>query len=126
VLGSCATTAELLDVATGARPQVCVVDVDLAGGGLTAVRALLAARDGPRVVVTAGSERADDLLAALRAGADGYVVKAVDARVVATEVAALARGEAGLSARLTACLIAELRRGAGTSTRRRDTRCRNR
>lgn len=123
VCASCADAAETVTAATTERPDVCVVDVDLPGGGLTAVRALAAGPDPPRILVTAAAVRADDLFGALRAGADGYVAKAFDPSELPAEVAALLRGRPALSPQFTACLIAEFRRQADTSTRKEETRC---
>lgn len=123
VCASCADAAETVTAAAAERPDVCVVDVDLPGGGLTAVRALAASSDPPRILVTAAAVRAEDLFGALRAGADGYVAKAFDPSELPAEVAALLRGDAALSRQFTACLIAEFRRQADTSTRKEETRC---
>lgn len=123
VCASCGTAAEALRMTAAKHPDVCVVGLDVPGGGLTTVRALAAGRDPPRILVTASTARAGDLFAALRAGADGFVVDAVGPAGVAAEVAALAAGGAALSRAFTACLVAEFRRQADTSRRKEGTRC---
>lgn len=126
VCAACGDAAATVTAAAAEQPDACVVDVDLPGGGLTAVRALSALPQRPRILVTAAAVRAQDLFAALRAGADGYVAKAFDPGGLPKEMAALLRGGAALSPAFTACLIAEFRRQTGPATPRKDTPCMHR
>jgi DNA-binding NarL/FixJ family response regulator len=128
----CRDAAAAVAEAARSRPDVCLVDVDLPGGGLTAVRALASQRSTMRIVVLASAARPDDLFAAVRAGAVGYVLKDIDPARLPGEVDAVLAGEAALSRDLTARLIAEFRdltaravasgrQTPGTTDRRRST-----
>jgi len=109
VCSTCADAASAVSDAARLRPDVCLVDVDLPGGGLTTVRAIVTAHGATRVVVLASAVRHQELFAALRAGADGYVLKDIDPERLPTEIDAVLDGRAALSRELTAGLIAEFR-----------------
>ena len=70
------------------------MDLHLPGiSGVEATRRLLAARPGLGVLVLTMFEDDTSLLAALRAGARGYVVKGSDHAEIVTAIQAVARGE---------------------------------
>jgi DNA-binding NarL/FixJ family response regulator len=61
-------------------PDIALLDVAMPGGGLEAARKLSAASPGTRTVMLTSSENEDDLMAAMNAGAVGYVLKGVAGR----------------------------------------------
>ena len=73
------------------RPDVCLVDAGLGGLALLVGR-MTAESPPPRVVVTAVTRDEDDLVAAFRAGAAGYLPKDVRARRLRDALAAVAAG----------------------------------
>src|ERR1041384_6171045 len=113
VCASCADAAETI-AATRRRVDVCVIHLDLPGGGFTACRALASRSRPPRLLILAPSTRERDVAAAGRAGGGGFVVPDGDAEGVPDAGAEVARGRPFLSARSTAHLIAELRAPEGT------------
>ena len=121
VCASCHDAASAVHEAARHRPDVCLIDVDLPGGGLTTVRAIVTAHGASRVVVLASAVRHQELFAALRAGADGYVLKDIAPERVPAEIDAVLDGRAALSRELTAGLIAEFR-SLSTSARTCDPR----
>lgn len=93
-----------------ARPSVCLIDERLPGGALVAVDAIYRALPHAKLLVLTESDEPRGLLAALRAGASGYLRKDIDpARLPATIRGVLA-GEAALSRRQTWVLVEALRR----------------
>jgi two-component system nitrate/nitrite response regulator NarL len=95
------------------RPDVVLLDLHMAGvSGLEAMRAILGEVAGTRVVMLTVSEDAGDLLAALKAGALGYLLKNIDSDFLVASVHRAARGESVVSAELTGKLMDELRGGA--------------
>jgi two-component system nitrate/nitrite response regulator NarL len=62
-----------------------------------------------RVVMLTVSEDADDLLDTLRAGAQGYLLKNIDAEFLIESVRRVADGEAVMSAQMTAKLMRNVR-----------------
>jgi DNA-binding NarL/FixJ family response regulator len=109
IAASCENATTAVAAASKARPDVCVVHLDLPGGGLTACRALVARSRPPRVVVLAPSGREGDVTAAARAGADGFVVDEVDPTQIPDVVAEVAAGRPSFSPTSTERLLAELR-----------------
>jgi DNA-binding NarL/FixJ family response regulator len=85
------------------------VGLEIPGGGIEAVRGICKASPGTAVVVLAGASDVDDLLAAVRAGAVGYVPGGVDAARLRTIVRAVAAQEAAVPPSMVGDLLEELR-----------------
>jgi DNA-binding NarL/FixJ family response regulator len=75
VLAEGSSAAEALQLAERHSPDICLLDIAMPGGGLIAARDITAAMPATRVVMLTVSEDEDDLLAAMKAGASGYVLK---------------------------------------------------
>ena len=61
-------------------PDIVLLDVAMPGGGLEAARQISAACPATRLVMLTSSEDEDDLMAAMKAGARGYVLKGIAGR----------------------------------------------
>ena len=109
--------AEAEDAATVAaaaertRPTLCLLDVNLPGGGVLAVRGVRERAPRTTVMVVAPTLESDWLLAALRAGASGYVTQALDAEGLARAIDAGLSGQAVIPRAAVATLIEQVRRG---------------
>ena len=75
VVGEGSSAEEARSLAERLTPDICLLDIAMPGGGLTAARSITAALPQTRVVMLTVSEDEDDLLAAMKAGASGYVLK---------------------------------------------------
>jgi len=75
VLGEASNAAEALRLAREHLPDIALLDITMPGSGLTAARDITLACPVTRVVMLTVSEDEDDLLAAMKAGASGYVLK---------------------------------------------------
>ena len=118
VVASCPDGGSAIAAVARHRVDVCLIGLDLPGGGVTTTRAIAARRNRPRIIVLAASARERDIFAALRAGADSFVIKDVDASSVPAHVAAVAAGVAVLPDGMTARLIDEFRSLARSSDSR--------
>ncbi|WP_069387105.1 response regulator [Cellulosimicrobium cellulans] len=79
--------------ASVAQPDVVLMDVDLTdGSGVDVTRDLVRARPGVRVLVVTMHEDADVVVAAVRAGARGYLVKSASPAEVERAVRSVADG----------------------------------
>ena len=113
--GGCEVCAELdnaVDAVTAAvreQPDACLIDLQMPGDGLRAVAGISARLPNTRVLVLTVSRNADDMFDALRAGADGYLLKDMDPTDLADAVRSALAGEAPLPGFLTARLIDEFR-----------------
>lgn len=70
--------AEALAAARSVRPDVCLLDVEMPGGGLAAAAQILAELPQTKVVLMATEQSDDDVLTCVRVGASGYLVKTLD------------------------------------------------
>ena len=88
------TGREALALAERSRPDVVVMDLTMPDmDGLEATRALLAAVPSTRVLILTVHAEDEYLLAALKAGASGYLVKSVAGRELIDAVRAVAHGD---------------------------------
>jgi DNA-binding NarL/FixJ family response regulator len=92
------------------RPDLCLLDVYMPGGGIAAAAELAEALPGMPIVMLSVSDTNDDLFDALRAGACGYLLKDTDPKRLPFALRAVLDGEAPLPRVLTARLITEFRR----------------
>jgi DNA-binding NarL/FixJ family response regulator len=102
--GPAAVAAALRD-----RPDVCLLDVHMPGGGIEAAAAIHSRLPGTRIVMLTASGNDEDLFAALLAGASGYLLKGMDPARLGAALRGVVRGQAALPRTLTARLIREFR-----------------
>jgi DNA-binding NarL/FixJ family response regulator len=76
VVAEAGDAAEAVAVAGRERPQLCIVAADLPGGGIEAVKRIAEALPGTAVVVLGDGASSDDLIAAVEAGATGFLPRA--------------------------------------------------
>ncbi|WP_235023655.1 response regulator transcription factor [Streptomyces sp. WAC05374] len=117
VVGEAESVAEVPDAVDRHRPDVVVMDLSLPdGSGIEAIRRLAELHPGLPVLTLTMSDDDGDLLAALQAGARGYVVKGASATEVLHAVRTVAAGGAvfgaGVAARLTGLVSGSRRRDA--------------
>ncbi len=112
LVGQAASGEEVLSLARDLLPDVLLLDIAMPGkGGLAAAAEIAAACPETKIVMLTVSEHEDDLLAAFKAGARGYVLKGVSARDLANVVRAVASGEVYVSPSLAAGMLVEMTRG---------------
>jgi DNA-binding NarL/FixJ family response regulator len=118
VVAEAASAEEALTMAVAERPDVCVLAVELPGGGIEAARLINRSLPATKIVMMTSAAREDDLFEALRAGADGYLLMSTAASRLPHAIRGVTRGEAALPRAMTARLILEFRE---RGTRRRVT-----
>jgi DNA-binding NarL/FixJ family response regulator len=112
VTGEATTCDDLVRMVLATRPDVCLVDVDLPGGGIVAAQAIGARLAGPIVVMLTSARNGDgDVLAAIRAGALGYLPKTIDGRRLAAVVRNVLAGEVAIPRSMVGRLLDEIRDG---------------
>jgi DNA-binding NarL/FixJ family response regulator len=107
VVGTAVDGAEAIELAEELRPDVVLMDISMPDvDGIRATGSILEARSETRVVMlTAFSDR-DRVVAALDAGAIGYLLKDSEPHEVLEAIRAAARGEAPLAPRAARELLA--------------------
>jgi two-component system NarL family response regulator len=78
VVAEAADAAEAVQSALSEKPDVCLLDLSLPGGGLAAIWEIAARLPEAKVVVLAQSDDDADLFGALRAGVDGYLLTSMN------------------------------------------------
>lgn len=107
VVGEAADAGEALRLVPGLRPDVVLLDNHLPGVlGVDAIAGLREASPGSRVVMLTVSEDGQDLAAALRHGAQGYLLKTIDGDLLAEAIRRAARGEPVVSPEMMGKLVA--------------------
>lgn len=101
---------DALKLAVAHLPDVLLLDLHIPGGGLNALRAVVAACPVTRVVMLTVSEDEAHVLAALKAGARGYLLKGVSGEELRRVVRAVHAGEAYVTPSLAASMLHELTR----------------
>ena len=115
IVGEGASSAEAVRLVRDLLPDVALLDVTMPGGGLAAAQAIAASCPDTQIAMLTVSEHEDDVTAALKAVARGYILKGVSARELACIVLALASGEGYISPTLAASLLAQLARPEAAS-----------
>ena len=95
VTGEATTGEEAVEAAARQQPDVVVMDLHLPGiNGVEATRRIVEAQPGVRVLVLSMFEDDASVVAALRAGAGGYVLKESPREDLLRAIEAVARGQA--------------------------------
>jgi DNA-binding NarL/FixJ family response regulator len=108
VVGQAADADEALRVVREELPDVALLDVTMPGSGIDAARKIAVACPATRIVMLTVSEDEDDLLAAMKAGASGYVLKGVSARDLASVVRSVSSGDVYVAPSLAFGLLREM------------------
>jgi NarL family two-component system response regulator LiaR len=105
VVGEAATGEAAIALADEHEPDVVVMDMVMPGiGGLEAIRAIRAAHPAMGIVALTSFSERDRIQGALEAGANGYLVKSVDAASLAHAVHSVAIGHGTFSPEVTRAL----------------------
>jgi two-component system, NarL family, nitrate/nitrite response regulator NarL len=121
VVGEAGDYQTAVELAAQKEPDLTLLDLNLKGSGGLEILATLKEEDpSRRVVMLTVSDAPEDLMAAIRAGADGYLLKDTEPEQLLVRVRDALEGRTVISEALTGALTAALRddvRGA-----RRDVR----
>jgi DNA-binding NarL/FixJ family response regulator len=109
VVAEAADGPEAVALAVQAKPDIALLDVNMPGSGIKAAEEIVAALPTTTVVMLTVSRNDDDLFAALRAGASGYLLKDTDPSRLPFALRGVLEGEAALPRGLVARLIEEFR-----------------
>lgn len=113
VVGEAGDGLEGAKRAKSLKPDVVLLDLHMPGiSGREALQLIVEEVPDTHVVMLTVSEDAEDLLECLRAGAQGYLLKNIDAEFLLDAVRRAADGEAVMSAQMTAKLMQNVRAGS--------------
>jgi len=109
VVAEAADGPSAVEAALRERPDIALLDVNMPGSGIKAAEEIAQSLPGTTVVMLTVSRNDDDLFAALRAGAAGYLLKDTDPGRLPFALRGVLEGEAALPRGLVARLIDEFR-----------------
>ena len=109
VVGDAPDAFAAIDLMLRERPDVCLLDIHMPGGGIAATWEISARLPRTKIVMLTVSRDERDLFAALRAGAAGYLLKDMDPRRLPHALDDVIRGVAAMPRPLVAGLIREFR-----------------
>jgi DNA-binding NarL/FixJ family response regulator len=114
VVGTADDGAEAIEEARRLQPDIVVLDLSMPGlDGLSALPRIRGAAPDCEVVVLTASGTEENLLAAIRAGAAGYLLKSEPPERIASFLRGVAEGEAALSGTVARRLLDQVREGGG-------------
>jgi len=96
VVAEAATAEEAIAAAREHTPDVCLLDINMPGSGIAAAAEITHTVPGVAVVMLTASRDDEDLFAALRAGASGYLLKDMDPARLEPALRGVLAGEAVL------------------------------
>ena len=109
VVGEAADGADAVAAAMAHRPDVVLMDIRMPGmDGIAATSALRRFATPPHVIVLTTFQADEHVMSALRAGADGFLLKDTAPAEIVRAVRLVAAGEAMLSPSVTRTLLSQL------------------
>jgi DNA-binding NarL/FixJ family response regulator len=110
VVGEAEDAESALAQARALEPDIVLMDIELPGeDGVTATQRLKMEMPAVTVVMLTVRDDTQTLFEAIKAGAQGYLVKNLRSRELLEQLRGLARGEAAISRRMAARILEEIR-----------------
>jgi DNA-binding NarL/FixJ family response regulator len=104
----CAVVADAVQAVQAAvleQPDICLLDIRMPGSGVAAAWEIAARLPHVKIVMLTVSDDDTDLFAALRAGADGYLLKTMDLKRLPDALVGVCCGEAAMQRTLVARVL---------------------
>ena len=112
IVGEASGGNEGISLALALNPDMILLDLNMKDmSGIDVLKKLKATDLDARIIMLTVSDNADDLSAALRAGADGYLLKDMEPEDLLDNIRAGAMGKMTLNDKLTAMLARALNEG---------------
>lgn len=112
VVAVAADAADAIQAALREQPDLALLDMRMPGSGAAAAWEITARLPGTRAVMLTVSRSDEDLFAALRAGASGYLLKDMPFDAIGDELAQVMEGQVAMPPELVARLVEEFRDSA--------------
>ena len=110
LIGEAANGRDGIDLVRRLKPDLLLLDLNMKDmSGLDVLKAIKTSEGDTRVVMVTVSDQAEDLVAALRGGADGYLLKDMEPEQMVESLEAAAAGRVIISDALTHLLAVAIR-----------------
>jgi DNA-binding NarL/FixJ family response regulator len=111
IVGQAGTVEEAVEIVGAVKPDIVLMDFSLPDGtGADATRRVLAQHPQCKVLFLTMSEQDEDLFAAVRSGAKGYLLKSLQPSKLVEAIRSVQHGESALSRAMTLRVMEELSR----------------
>lgn len=118
VIGEAASGQEGIEMAKLHDPDLILLDLNMKGiNGLETLRTLRDMGCEARIIMVTVSNAPEDLMTAIRSGADGYILKDNDPEDILRMVCNVMQGQTAISPELTSLLASALREESVTENR---------
>jgi len=109
IAGLAGTVREVVEMAGKIKPDIILMDFSLPDGtGADATQQILDAHSNCRIIFLTMSEEDENLFAAIRSGAKGYLLKDMHPSKLVTAIRSVYKGESAISRSMTLRLMKEL------------------
>ena len=108
IVGQGDTAQDAIRLSRDLMPDMLILDINIPGGGLSAAQTISSAYPVIKLVMLTGSPDEDNVLTALKAGAQAYILKGVSARDLVDILHIVQAGESYVTPTLAANLLMEL------------------
>ncbi len=106
IVGEAADAPTAVEVIVETRPDVVLLDVHMpGGGGPSVINGVVAAGIETKFLALSVSDAAEDVIAVIRAGARGYVTKAISGADLIDSIERIAAGDAVFSPKLAGFVL---------------------
>ena len=110
VVGEAEDAESAIAQALALDPDIVLMDIELPGGdGVAATQRLKMEMPAVTVIMLTAHDDSQTLFEAIKAGAQGYLIKNVRSRELLEQLRGLARGEAAISRRMATRILEEIR-----------------
>lgn len=111
IVGEAANGREAIEMAQLLNPDIVLMDIDMPEiDGIEATRQLKLLMPEVTIVILTVFDDQERLFRAIRAGAQGYLVKSIRSQELLDQLGGLSRGDAAISRRMAARILDEFRR----------------
>lgn len=108
VIAQGTSASEAVSLVQNLLPDIVLLDISMPGSGIEAARKINLSCPVVKIVMLTVSEQDDDVMAALKAGARGYVLKGIGGEELANVLHSIHQGDSYVSPSLAARLLAEM------------------
>jgi DNA-binding NarL/FixJ family response regulator len=112
IVGEASDSATAISKVAEVHPDIVLMDIDMPGeDGIATTRKIKSEFPDVTVVMLTVHDATDKLLEAIKAGAQGYLVKNIRSAELLDQLRGLKRGEAAITRRMAARILEEFQRG---------------
>ncbi len=117
IVGEAGNGLDAMDVVKANRPDIVLMDINMPRmDGILAVQGLREAKIPVKILMLTISQENDDLLGAIHAGADGYLLKNTEPEELRRSILRVCQGQGALSPEVTTTVLKIVARHQGSET----------